>query len=62
MLRALLLIRLQNHGRNLKDLSKVCSLFNEKIKRNKISNEEYYFTFEECKNHNDNDKILIPKF
>ena len=62
MLRALLLIRFYNHGINLKDLSKVCSLFNEKIKRNKISNEEYYFTFEECKNHNDNDKILIPKF
>ena len=62
MLRGLLLIRFQNHGINLKDLSKVCYLFNEKIKRNKLSNEEYYFTFEECKNHNDNDKILIPKF
>ena len=55
MLRSLLLIRLYNHGINLKDLSKIFQMFNSKIKRNKISNEEFYFTFEVAKKQNDND-------
>ena len=62
MLRALLLIRLYNHGINLKYLSKIYQKFNSKIKRNKISNEEFYFTFEVAKRQNDNDKIIIPQF
>ena len=37
-------------------------MFNSKIKRNKISNEEFYFTFEVAKRQKDNDKIIIPKF
>ncbi len=62
MLRALLLIRLYNHGINIKDLSKIWQMFNNKIKRNKISKEEFYFTFEVAKKEKDNDKIIIPKF
>ena len=37
-------------------------MFNSKIKRNKISNEEFYFSFEVAKRQKDNDKIIIPKF
>ncbi len=37
-------------------------MFNNKIKRNKISKEEFYFTFEVAKKEKDNDKIIIPKF
>ena len=64
MLRALLLIRFQNHGISLKYMSMICNIFNNKIKKSKISNEEFNFTFDECKDpeHNDYDKILIPKF
>ena len=62
MLRSLLLIRLYNHGINLKDFSKIFQMFNSKIKRNKISNQEFYFTFEVAKRQKDNDKIIIPKF
>ena len=32
---------------------------NEKIRRNK---KRIFFTFEESKKQNDNDKIIIPKF